>query len=484
MKLKDLLYNTKTLPFILFLLNLLLKFIYIDAQDICIDEPFTIYHAQFGIGDIIQFLKPTNNPPLFEIVLHFWINIFGISAFSVRILPLFFSSLTAVFIYKLSNKLFNPIVALVASLVFTFSSYQYYYAHDARAYSLLLLLSVCLVYVFIRLNEQNNSKYQLLFVITGVLIAYTHYFGFVVWFVLFFNSVLFFRNKLKTIIVLFTTAMACYLPQVLVFLQRTADSAQHGTWIEEGISLESLYNKIVLFSNVPVAAVFCILLLIGGIVKFVIDKQDTNQNTQHGIWLLITWFFIPFIALFLISYKVPLFLDRYLIFITPAFYILVSYFAAELFNHKAIKTISTVLLLSVFLISINLNPTKKRESQQAVNYVKEHKTDSTLVIVCAHDFINNFTYYYDIKIFTDIIAGNEYQHLTENLNRNNIYPIRKIDELPKEKLIEFKKVIFLDAAADFSNPGNGIYTTLKSNYKEKSKTHYKSIFNLYEFKRN
>lgn len=488
MKLKDLLYKTQALPYVFFLLNFLLKFIFIDTQDICIDEPFTIYHAQFGVSDIITFLKPTNNPPLFEILLHYWIKLFGISPVSVRFLPVVFSSLAVIFIYKTANKLFGPIVAFIASVIFSCSSYQYYYAHDARAYSLFLLLSITGLFLFISILKDSNSiKNKVLFSIINVLLIYTHYFGFIVLFVQFVYLLFLQRNKLKDFFLLYVFSLLFFIPQLLVFFQRTFDSATQGTWIEVGIGIESLYNKLVLFSNMPVVAVLCIALMLAYVIKlfFVKSTADvTGSDMKNNLLLISLWFFAPFFIMFLVSYKVPVFLDRYLIFITPAFYILVAYLSYSVFDKKQINGMAASLIVIAFIATLNINPSKKREAKKAVEYVMSKKESKTLVIICAHDFINNFTYYYNQKIFTGITAGNEYKKLTAELNAENVYPIRTISELPSEKLNKFEKVIFLDAAADFSNPGNRIYETLIQGYTERNKTHFKNIFNVYEFDRN
>jgi uncharacterized membrane protein len=108
----------------LLLLNILLKVIFISSESIAWDEPFSIYHAQMSVKNIIHQLYLGNNPPFFELILHFWIKMFGISPFSVRFLPMIFSSLTAVMIFLLGNKMFHFKVGLFTALLFTFSKFN------------------------------------------------------------------------------------------------------------------------------------------------------------------------------------------------------------------------------------------------------------------------------------------------------------------------------------------------------------------------
>ena len=44
----------------LFIFNLVLKLLFIDAGDIALDEPFTLFHAQKSIAGIFEMLKDEN----------------------------------------------------------------------------------------------------------------------------------------------------------------------------------------------------------------------------------------------------------------------------------------------------------------------------------------------------------------------------------------------------------------------------------------
>ena len=69
-------------------LQLLVTLPFISVAAISIDEPFSIFYAQQDLGDLMSVFMDENNPPLHFVLLHYWINLFGISPLAVRSLSL------------------------------------------------------------------------------------------------------------------------------------------------------------------------------------------------------------------------------------------------------------------------------------------------------------------------------------------------------------------------------------------------------------
>jgi mannosyltransferase len=467
------------IPLGLVLLNIFIKTVCITAQSISHDEPFTIYHAQFDLYHVISYLKNYNNPPLFEIILHFWIQAFGISALSVRILPMLFSSFAVFFIYKTGNEFFEKKVGLLSGLLYTFSTMQIWYAHDCRVYSLFLLLTVISFYLFFKLlKEEGLSRpATFFFILTNILILYAHYFGL---FVLFLELIilLFFYMRNKKVLLKYSKMLLFvalgYTPQLIVLFQRFLTSAKNGTWLKPPSGLESIYNMIWSFSNAPVVAVLAIVILVSFAVKLFLTRKTVHDPF---VKYLAIWFFFPFLFMFFISYKVPMFLDRYLIFITPAFYLLLALAIAHLFHNKRLYLLTAFVLSGAFMFSSSLNPDKKRLVKDVVEFIRSKKEGKTIVLVCSPEFMTNFVYYYSPGYFQQIEQDKEYEKTEKLMNAEDVYFIDRLYPDMVAKLNGFDKIIYLDAGADFSSPGNNIKQDLESHYQLQEHKFHFELFN-------
>lgn len=475
---------TSTTKWILFgvfvVLNVVLKFLYLDTNSISWDEPFSIYHAQMDVSKIIHHLYQGNNPPLFEIMLHYWIKWAGISPFSVRFLPAVFSSMTAGVVFLIGWRFISHKAGIFAALLFTGSNFHLFFAHEARVYAWFGLLTVSSMYVFFSLLENQKSTARwIALVLLNATLMYSHYFG-VFLIAIQGLSVLFVpeirRKMLVRYLISGVATFLLFLPNVVILANRLQVSATRGTWIEKPTGVESLYNMLWNFSNQPVTTVICIALLVAALVKKIILWKKSNTTPQTQVVLI--WFLFPFLSLFAISYAIPMFLDRYLVFVSFGYYLSVAVSVHFLFRNQRVNTWMYGAVALLFVATLKPNLDNKRHAQEAIAYVKKQTNEQTSILICGHDFVLNFCYYYDIDLFRRYNDQHVYQTMTEELNKKHIYPLYKMDStLPLQE-----KVIYFDAAADFSNPNNGILETLKQRYTLVNTTHFEAIFTVYEFR--
>jgi len=467
-------------PLLLVLVNLLLKLLFISSTSIGGDEPFSIYHAQMNISSIINQLTTGNNPPLYEILLHYWISIFGISEFWVRVPSVIFSSLTVLFIYKIGKKCISYEVGLIASLLFTFSNFNLLLAHEARVYSLFAFFTTASMYYFLMIIKQSdNTKNFIKLLTVNLFVIYLHYFGL---FIIIIQSIIcLFSNNIRRLILkkylLYALLLfLLYIPNIRVLIVRFYDSSVHGTWVSTPNGIASLYGMIRTFANQPLNTIVCLFLFLSSIILYAI-KRKKEEATLKNIILL--WFLFPYFFMFIISYWIPMFLDRYLLFISSAFYLLIAFLSVSFFTQKKYNYIVPSIIIVLFIVTFNPNMTNKRNVRETIAKTIELKNDSTKVIVSPITFIPNFVYYFDKKIFKDVDCVNVYNKIIKNLTLNNIYALNSMDT----NLYSAKKIIFVDAACSFGGIDNNIFNSLNGKYKLKNTYKYYEIFNVFEFER-
>jgi mannosyltransferase len=452
-------------PVVLFLLNLILKLLYLTTAAIGHDEPFSIYHAQFGFNDLIQQLKGYNNPPLFEILLHFWIKLFGISSFSVRLLPALFACLSPVALYYFAKHNFSIRVGIASSLMLTFSDLLLYYAHDCRVYSLFVLLSLTSFYYYFEVIDEIRKTVlkQILFIFFSTLLIYAHYFGILILVFQALHLILFYRKHFFKMCINYLMILVLYSPCIFIVIKRFGVTSK-GNWIEPPSGIESLYNMLWVFSNVPVITVICITILFFALIKVVICKTYLHLKENSSAVLVLLWFLLPYFGMFFISYWMPMYISRYLIFVLPAYYILLVLCVENLLK-KAIY-INTVLVFLIlgFAFTNKLNPDKKQPIFETIQLIKQNKDSSTLVVFGTDEILPTVAYHYNRAFFTAIQDSKEY-HLTDSLLRaDNVYCTYDVKEITPLLDQRFTKVIYVGLDERTNADNYPIVNTLHANY--------------------
>ncbi len=448
------------IPLGLILLNFILKIIFLGRQDVAMDEPFTIYYSQAGFSSLFGMLKTENNPPLFFLLMHFWVRVFGISAFSVRFMPFLFSTLTVPVIYLIGKRFFSIQSGTVASLIFTFSNYHLAFSHEARVYPLFTLLTCLSMNFFLSLikNPEKKTTFRLL-ILSNILLIYSHFFGFFVIGIQLLSCLVFKdTNKAgKACLKAQIITLFCYLPYFPVLFGRFYASSG-GTWIFPPI-ISDLYTMVWRFSNVPVMTVFFLLLFTAALVKYFRTGRNISEHLSPFQKVLLVWFFVPYLFIFLISYKLPMFLDRYLVFVSVSFYLLVGQSIVYIYgSRKVLFYILSVLAVGGMLLTFHPNLNNHRRLKKVVEVIYHLKQKDTPVIICPEWFDLGFTYYYNQEYFRD------YGNLKLKLQNELIFPVNNSEQIPKRIIDGSTSVILLEEWPEVADKNNEVLKKISGRF--------------------
>ena len=447
------------IPFGIFLLNLVMKLWFVGAHEVALDEPFTIFHAQMSLGDMLGELTKYNNPPGFEFLLHFWIRIFGDGAVAVRIPSVIFASVSAAVVYQIGKENLSRLGGLTAALLFSFASYHTYFSHEARAYAAFTCFSILSIYWFLGLASESKKVHLVLFTLTNIVLIYLHYFGFLVLFAEVVSWIFLGRKKInwkRFFVSLGVTAIA-YLPQVATVIDRSGHASQEH-WVD-GAKLSSLYSIMVKYLNQPVIMIGLMALMIAGGIAILIRKRSGNKDTNLVIGLILIWGFGNYFLLFIVGNFVPVFLDRYIAFLSPAVYLLVGFCVSKLIIKPHYKLIFPALAVAGMLATTELAPDHGRSLKEVTEYIGKYKQAGTCVVITPRWNYRTIAYHMHRDLFRD------YVNTKERMIGLHYFPADNLGRLKKFPYDSCEDLIYFQVGSDFTDPNDEILSELKTRYR-------------------
>lgn len=155
-------------------------FRFVTRSPLWLDEALSVNIAKLPIGDIPGALRHDGHPPLYYVLLHGWMDVFGEGDVAVRAL----SGLFGVGLFPLAwiagRRVGGPRAAAATLVVLAFSPYAVRYSTETRMYSLVMLLSLAAwLLADDALNDPTPPRLAGLALLTGALL-WTHYWA--MWF--------------------------------------------------------------------------------------------------------------------------------------------------------------------------------------------------------------------------------------------------------------------------------------------------------------
>lgn len=142
-----------------------------------IDEGISVGIASHPLADIPGVLVRDGSPPLYYLVLHVWMAVFGSSEVATHSLSLLFAVATVPAAWWAGRSLFDRRVGLVAALLVATNPFLSVYATETRMYTLVALLGVLVAGSFLHVFAFGRRRYLPLFVASLVALLYTHAWG-------------------------------------------------------------------------------------------------------------------------------------------------------------------------------------------------------------------------------------------------------------------------------------------------------------------
>jgi uncharacterized membrane protein len=374
-----------------------LRIYHLDYQSLWRDEVDAIRFSLSPLPDLFSnFIRPGWNGPLYFLLLRYWIALTGKSEFAIRFFSLLFGILTVPLVYALGRKLLSWQIGIFASILVAFSPYLVWYSQEAKMYALITFSTSLSVYLYLRALDEGGWRFWLGYVVATSFCFYSHLLTALI---IPFEIVLFFllwhryRVRLRSWLLSIGLLTLPYLPIAIWEIPLFLSAFQTGhRFYPLGVILSILFlafssGIIGPWGPLPLA-LFVFLLLAGVFLR---------GKGWEGVFVLLLYLFIPILVLYLISLRVPIFTDRYLIFLAPAFYLLLSRGLSEVGRRsKAVLALclAALLALNVQSIWVQSNTTIKSDFRAAARFFEERSGPKDLMIFLIPYVRHTFEYYY------------------------------------------------------------------------------------------
>ncbi|MBX4186833.1 MAG: glycosyltransferase family 39 protein [Candidatus Doudnabacteria bacterium] len=397
----------------------LLRFYNNTAVALWHDEAFSALYIRYSWGEMMYRIGLDVHPPLYYWILRLWSYIFGSGLLSLRGLSILFGVLTVYAGYLFARKAFNnEKLAMVTAFLLAINPFQIQYSLEARMYTLGTFLVLISSWQLLRALESNKLKDWIIYGLLTAAGLYTHYY--LVFSIaaqgLYFLYYVYQSRKLSDSLTFkglgsYVFAAVLYLPWLPTFLTQIK-RVEAAYWIPapDRWSVPSTIWKMVFGGQ----GNDHITLFVSAVIAIVLLFYFFRETKPPIRWFIVLGVAVPFIGALLLSFKQAIYLDRYFVFASLYFTILI---AATLFlvpkytTRRALVVIFAAMSLILFF--------KNWQDLNVKNLFFNRAVNNKPGMAGASAFINN-----NARSTDKIYVGSSFVYFTfKYYNHTNIPPL-------------------------------------------------------------
>jgi mannosyltransferase len=358
---------------------------------------------------LAAFTQPGFNGPLYFLMLRGWISLLGYSELVLRYFSLLCGVISVALIITLGTRLFNRTISLIAGTLLAASAYQVWYSQEAKMYTLITMLTLAAIYLLRRSVENGQLRFWIGVVVCTTVAMAAHILAALLIPVEVVVFLLWWPHSRKHLLA-GSIALLCvtvpYLPLAIDRLKWVFEPAETGfaryTFGEMLSTLGGAYTRGI-FNQLDdqlilIATATVTIIALFGLLS--IDSPDRSGSRPDRLMArlsLIAWALIPTIIIALISINRPLFTDRYLIWIQPAFYLAVAlgvYALGKWWKPLAVVALSALLIVNAFGTVTQATTPLKSDFRSAAQAIGQAIKPDDIVVFQIPYVQYDFDYYF------------------------------------------------------------------------------------------
>jgi hypothetical protein len=146
------------LVIIITMIGFILRVLLLGNKGMWLDETFSVWVANHSVLDMLQWIvKIDQHPPLYYLLLHYWIALNGDTPYYARLLSALFGAGTIPIIYLIGKRISGAVMGLAAAVFLALSLFNIYYAQETRMYTFLTFNAAVAIYALVRLLTDSRS---------------------------------------------------------------------------------------------------------------------------------------------------------------------------------------------------------------------------------------------------------------------------------------------------------------------------------------
>jgi mannosyltransferase len=264
------------------------------------DEGISVGIASHSLGSIPGILRMDGAPPLYYMLLHIWMQMFGNGEAATHWLSEIFAAITIPVGYWAGRTIATRRAGLMCATLFAFNAFLDYYSLETRMYTLMALLGLLATIGFINGFVYRRRRYVVLFSVSQALMFYTH-----AWAIYFSAGALISvlvlwrisgdeirKNLLKDVLIAYAASVVVFLPWFPTFVfQAMHTAAPWDTRPRFGVAIQVAQG---VFGG---ASLIVILLLAAGLGYAPLWNRRNRGTTESKVALMLLMLFV--VTLFL-----------------------------------------------------------------------------------------------------------------------------------------------------------------------------------------
>jgi mannosyltransferase len=382
---------------------LALSLAFFMGQSLRLDEAQSLWQTSRSLPAIWRTIAGDVHVPLYHTLLYGWRLVFGSSVEAARAfsLALFLAAIPA--LYRLGRLMYGPRAALFAAAIFALSPFMNWYGSEARMYSLLVLVTLCHQYWFVRAWKAPEPGTWRRLALWSVLGVYTHYFF---WLVLAADAAFFFANRrlfppgaTRKLLVSGAAIVVAFLPWLaLVASTGGPASTQPNLSAPGSTALFNTFSQFVFGFQTDALNTALVSLWPVTVLLAFLALRRTGRVTPETLYLIGS-LAIPNLLAFGVSvWLAPIYLTRYLIFTLPVMYLIVAWLLVEAYPSTLSRYLrgGLVAAMAATLATQALSPQTpvKENYREASALLEEVAGPADVIAVSAPFTIYPILYYY------------------------------------------------------------------------------------------